>query len=51
MINDNLITVLIFSFFILSPFISAAIDHYQDVLKNKIDRKLAPHGLRLKRRG
>ena len=49
--SDNQITLLIFSIFIFAPFISVALEHLQDKAKAKIDEKLAPHGLRLKRRG
>ena len=48
--NDNLVAVIIFSVFIFAPFISVALEHLQDNAKAKIDQKLAPHGLRLKRR-
>jgi len=51
MINDNILTLAIFSLFILAPFIAVLIERLQDKAKNKINKHLKPHGLRLKKRG
>jgi len=49
--NDNLIAVIIFSVFILAPFLSVAYEKFTDSAKEKINDRLKPHGLRLKQRG
>jgi hypothetical protein len=51
MTRDDYLTIFIISLFILAPLISAFIDGEIQDLKAYIDKRLAPHGLRLKRRG
>lgn len=47
--TDNVLTIAIFTVFILTPFVSVWLENQIDKAKIKIDQKLAPHGLRLKR--
>lgn len=51
MTKHDLLTYFIFTLFVAVPFISAYVDYKMDQLKQFINRKLAPHGLRLRQRG
>jgi hypothetical protein len=48
--RDNLLTLFIFSIFILAPFISAYLDSKIQDFKGYLNKKLEPYGLRIKER-